>query len=188
MKFKLSRYMTLIIIAFKIGMYIILLSIPFIIFCFNTLSKGLVYLNDIALLIPVVLFFVFVMILYILFPVSIIRLFTALQKNGFISCDEKNIKLFAITRMIDVEWKDIEKIQLVTAKNGKKCIGIIFSTLENLPKSTANFLDVMKSHSGYHLSYSQANFAEDLEDIYIKINQICKSSISLKKEDSISQT
>ena len=46
----------------------------------------------------------------------------------------------------------------------------------------------MKSHSGYHLSYSQANFAEDLEDIYIKINQICKSSISLKKEDSISQT
>ena len=90
--------------------------------------------------------------------------------------------------MIDVEWKDIEKIQLVTAKNGKKCIGIIFSTLENLPKSTANFLDVMKSHSGYHLSYSQANFAEDLEDIYIKINQICKSSISLKKEDSISQT
>ena len=112
---------------------------------------------------------------------SIIYLWTQNKKKVY-------QRIFKNPVQSDIEWKDIEKIQLVTAKNGKKCIGIIFSTLENLPKSTANFLDVMKSHSGYHLSYSQANFAEDLEDIYIKINQICKSSISLKKEDSISQT
>lgn len=183
MKFKLSNYMKLMTNLFKITMYITMLTIPIFIFLLITMSKSLIYLKNYILLIPTILFFVIIILLFILFPINAIKLFTNLQQNGFISFDEKKIKLFAITRMINIEWKYIEKIELVTAPNGKKCIGISFTTLENLAKSTANFLNLVHSTSGYHLSYSQDNFKENIEDICSKLNSALENNISLQKEN-----
>ena len=180
MKFELSKYMKLMTNLFKITMYIAMLAIPIAIFFLITISNSIISLKDYTLLIPTVLFFGIIIILFFLFPINAIKLLTNLQQNGFISFDEKKIKLFAVTRMIDIEWKDIEKFQLLTAQNGKKCIGISFNTL-NLPKSTANFLNLVHSTSGYHLSYSQDNFKDNIEDICLKINSVRENPLDLQK-------
>ena len=183
MKFELSKYMKLMATTLKTSMYITMLAIPIFIFYAIILTKDLIFIKDYTLIIPAILFFIIIILLFTLFPIHVIKLIKNLEENGFISFDEKRIKLFAITRMINIKWKYIEKIELVTAPNGKKCIGISFTTLENLAKSTANFLNLVHSTSGYHLSYSQDNFKENIEDICSKLNSANEDNISLQEEN-----
>ena len=108
-----------------------------------------------------------------------------LQKTGFISADNNEVRLFMGLRIATVKWDNVAEIKIVkqeqfkVAKNdvvdndnsGKDFLCINFVSLDMFPRSFVNILNLNKTNYGFHVVYSSNYFKKDINEIYSELTK-----------------
>ena len=166
--FKVSKKLYTIISIFKIAIYLILLIPLFYLFQFAFSVFGKLEDNwpIFTFVIAYILFFIIIFLL--LSPV--LKHLKYIQEKGFISIDEQNLILILFLRKLSVKWDNIEDIQIYENSYKKiHLIGFNFISLKEFPKSCVSILDLTKSCSGYHISFPETFFKENIQNVYSKL-------------------
>ena len=107
-----------------------------------------------------------------------------LQKTGFISADNNEVRLFMGLRIATVKWDNVAEIKIVkqgqlnVAKNDvvddnsdKDCLCINFVSLDVFPHSLVNMFNVKKTNYGFHVVYYSSYFEKDVNEIYSELTK-----------------
>ena len=136
-----------------------------------------------------ILIFIFVCILlYCLacyFSIVVLKKLKYLQKTGFISADNNELRLFMGLRIISVKWDNVAEIKIVKQgqlnivkndnviddNNDKDCLCINFVSLDVFSHSLVNMLDLNKTNYGFNVVYSSNYFAKGINQIYSELTK-----------------
>ena len=135
-----------------------------------------------------ILIFIFVCILFYClacyFSIVVLKKLKYLQKTGFISADNNELRLFMGLRIATVKWDNVAEIKIVkqgqlnVAKNDvvddnsdKDCLCINFVSLDVFPHSLVNMFNVKKTNYGFHVVYYSSYFEKDVNEIYSELTK-----------------
>ena len=127
----------------------------------------------------------FYFLVFFLVGVPILKKLKYLQKTGFISADNNELRLFMGLRIISVKWDNVAEIKIVKQgqlnivkndnviddNNDKDCLCINFVSLDVFSHSLVNMLDLNKTNYGFNVVYSSNYFAKGINQIYSELTK-----------------
>ena len=127
----------------------------------------------------------FYFLVFFLVGVPILKKLKYLQKTGFISADNNELRLFMGLRIISVKWDNVAEIKIVKQEQFKVAINdvvdnsnsdkdflcINFVSLDMFPRSFVNILNLNKTNYGFHVVYSSSHFDKDVNEVYPELTK-----------------
>ena len=183
MDFKISEKHNFRLIIAKIFIYSFFISPLFGLLLFFGIRIKEFDVN--RMVIYIVAFLCFYCIAFYFIGLPILKKLKYLQKTGFISADNNELRLFIGLRIVTVKWDNVAEIKIVkqgqlnVAKNDvvdndksdKDCLCINFVSLDIFPHSFVNILNLNKTNYGFHVVYSSNYFEKDINEIYSELTK-----------------
>ena len=183
MDFKISEKHNFRLIIAKIFIYSFFIS-PFLgLLLF--FAMGIKEFDGNRMVISIIAFLGIYCLAFYFIGLTILKKLKYLQKTGFISADNNELRLFMGLRIATVKWDNVAEIKIVKQgqlnvsknnvvdndKSDKDCLCINFVSIDMFPRSFVNILNLNKTNYGFHVVYSSNYFEKDINEIYSELTK-----------------